>query len=224
MAEIPSHNPTVVAENVVKQFGRFAALRGVTAQFERAKLYVILGDNGAGKTTLLRTIAGLAQPTRGRIRVLGGDPTKSARAKIGYMAHPSMLYDEMSGIENLRYFARLYGQPPERCREAIRAVELDPDLERLVGQYSQGMRQRMSLARAILHDPKLLLLDEPFSNLDYRSAHDMAILLAGMRNQGKTLIVVTHQAALLEKVADEFVYMEAGMIRERTPRLRAAAP
>ena len=135
-----------------------------------------------------------------------------------------MLYDEMSGLENLLYFARLYGRPPERCREVIAAVELDPDLERPVGQYSQGMRQRMSLARAILQDPKLLLLDEPFSNLDHRSAQEMAILLAGMRNQGKTLIVVTHQPALLEKVADEFVYMEAGMIRDRTPGLRAAAP
>src|SRR5215475_4676292 len=163
-------------------------------------------------------------PTRGRICVLGSEAVKSARAEIGYMAHPSMLYDEMSGIENLRYFARLYDRPPERCREVIAAVKLDPDLERPVGEYSQGMRQRMSLARAILHDPKLLLLDEPFSNLDYRSAHEMAVLLAGMRDQGKTLIVVTHQPALLENLADEFVYMESGIIRDRTPRLRAAAP
>jgi len=224
MAEVAAHNPTVVAENVVKQFGRFAALRGVTAEFEPAKLYVIVGDNGAGKTTLLRAIAGLAQPTRGRIRVLANEAGRSARAQIGYMAHPSMLYDEMSGMENLRYFAGLYGRPPERCREVIRAVKLDPELERPVGQYSQGMRQRMSLARAILHDPKLLLLDEPFSNLDHRSAQEMALLLAGMRDRGKTLIVVTHQPGLLETVADEFVYMEAGRIRERGPRLRASAP
>jgi len=224
MVENPLSNPTAVAENVVKLFGRFAALRGVTAQFEPAKLYVIVGDNGAGKTTLLRAIAGLAPPTRGRIRVLGMDPGKEARAEIGYMAHPSMLYDEMSGIENLAYFSTLYGRPLERCREVIRAVKLDPELERPVGQYSQGMRQRMSLARAILHDPKLVLLDEPFSNLDSRSAGEMAVLLGGMRNQGKTLIVVTHQPALVEEAADEFVYMEAGTIRERAPRLRAAGP
>src|SRR5262245_24156641 len=90
----------VVAEGLVKQFGRFAALRGVTAEFAAGKIYVILGDNGAGKTTLLRTIAGLAHATRGKITVLGSSEIKLARAQIGYMAHPSLLYDEMSGVEN----------------------------------------------------------------------------------------------------------------------------
>ena len=101
-------------------------------------------------------------------------------------------------------------------------MKLDPDLERPVGQYSQGMRQRMSLARAILNKPKLLLLDEPFSNVDFRSAHELAALLAGLRDRAKTLFVVTHQPALLESSADEFVYMEAGRIVERSAILRAA--
>ncbi len=144
------------------------------------------------------------------------------RAQIGYMAHPSLLYDEMSGMENLAYFAGLYGLPQARCREVIAAVNLDPDLERPVGQYSQGMRQRMSLARAILNDPKLLLLDEPFSNVDVNSAREMTALLARMRDQGKTIFVVTHQAALLEAIADEFVWMEAGKIVRRTPHLQVA--
>jgi ABC-type multidrug transport system ATPase subunit len=98
---------------------------------------------------------------------------------------------------------------------------LDPALERPVGQYSQGMRQRMSLARALLNDPKLLLLDEPFSNVDFRSAQEMAGLLAQLRDQGKTLLVVTHQPGLLEAVADEFVWMDAGKIIDRTSKLRA---
>ena len=102
MAEIQLNDYAVTADGVVKQFGRFAALRGVTAQFAAGKLYVVLGDNGAGKSTLLRTIAGLAQPTRGAISVLGTAIIKNVRAQIGYMAHPSLLYDEMSGIENLR--------------------------------------------------------------------------------------------------------------------------
>ena len=133
------------------------------------------------------------------------------------MAHPSLLYDEMSGMENLRYFARLYGiDGAQRCEAVIRAVGLDPDLARPVGQYSQGMRQRMSLARAILHDPAILLLDEPFSNVDVHSARDMVALLKGMRESGKTIFVVTHQALLLDGVADEFVWMQAGRIVDRT--------
>jgi len=228
MAETQS-NCAVIANGLIKQFGRFAALRGVSGEFAAGRLYVILGDNGAGKTTLLRIIAGLSHPTRGSVSVVGSNNIKNVRAQIGYMAHPSLLYDEMSGMENLRYFAGLYEPAAlasdsahlsdDRCRQVIAAVKLDPDLERPVGQYSQGMRQRMSLARALLNDPKLLLLDEPFSNVDARSAKEMAGLLAELRDRGKTLFVVTHQPALLESVADEFVWMEAGKIVKRSPTL-----
>src|SRR5215469_15591941 len=109
----------VVAHGLVKLFGRFAALRGVSGEFEAGKLYVILGDNGAGKTTLLRIMAGLSQPTRGHISVMGTAKLKVAQAQIGYMAHPSLLYDDMNGMENLRYFAELYGIDRNRCREVI---------------------------------------------------------------------------------------------------------
>ena len=210
--------PIVTVTNVVKQFGRFAALRGVTAEFNAGKFYVILGDNGAGKTTLLRALAGLMQPTRGEILIFGKTPREACR-DIGYMAHPSLLYDEMSGMENLRYFAKLYAIPGEmRCDQPIRSGGLDPSLTRPVGQYSQGMRQRMSLARAILHDPKILLLDEPFSNVDIRSAEEMSALLKSMQQAGKTIFVVTHQASLLEGVADEFVWLEGGRIVDRASR------
>lgn len=226
MGEIQS-NFVVVADGLIKQFGRFAALRGVTGEFPAGKLYVVVGDNGAGKTTLLRIIAGLAYPTRGAISVLGSKEIKEVRAQIGYMAHPSLLYDEMSGMENLRYFAHLYEIPvadvERRCRDAITSVKLDPDLDRPVGQYSQGMRQRMSLARALLNDPKLLLLDEPFSNVDARSAAEMAALVAAARDHGKTVFVVTHQPAQLEGYADEFIWMEAGRIVNRTTSLQVAA-
>src|SRR5258708_36776459 len=220
-AKSSSAPPIVAVDDVIKQFGRSAALRGVMVQFAPGKLYVILGDNGAGKTTLLRAIAGLAQPTRGTISVLGSKNIKDARAQIGYMAHPSLLYDEMNGMENLRYFAGLYGIPDDRCREVISAVNLDPGLERPVGQYSQGMRQRMSLARALLNDPKLLLLDEPFSNVDSRSALFMAALLSQMIDAGKTVLVATHQPCLLESVAAEFVWMEAGKVVRRTAKPEA---
>jgi ABC-type multidrug transport system ATPase subunit len=213
--------PIVAVSALVKQFGRFAALRGMTAEFAPGRLYAILGDNGAGKTTLLRSLAGLSAPTRGTISIMGTANLRSVCAQVGYMAHPSLLYDELSGMENLRYFARLYGiDHDERCREVIRVVRLDPSLERPVGQYSQGMRQRMSLARALLNDPEILLLDEPFSNVDARSAREMTGLLKRLRDEGKTLFVVTHQASLLEGVADEFVWMEAGTIVNRTRELK----
>src|SRR6202050_2078716 len=217
-SEIPPAG-IVSVRNLVKQFGRFAALRGVNAEFEAGKFHVILGDNGAGKTTLLRALAGLAHPTRGAVSILGKAPHEVSR-EIGYMAHPSLLYDEMSGMENLRYFARLYGVAGDsRCQQVIQTVGLDPELSRPVGKYSQGMRQRMSLARALLHDPKILLLDEPFSNVDVHSAREMVGVLQGMRDAGKTVFVVTHQAALLEGVADEFVWMQAGQIVDRANRL-----
>jgi ABC-type multidrug transport system ATPase subunit len=218
-------SPIITVTDLVKQFGRFAALRGVSASFDAGRLYAILGDNGAGKTTLLRALAGLTPATRGSVSMLGTRNLREVRAQIGYMAHPSLLYDEMSGKENLRYFARLYGihdQDDARCQAVIRSVNLDPSLALPVGQYSQGMRQRMSLARALLNDPKILLLDEPFSNVDVRSAREMAGLLRQLRDGGKTILVVTHQAALLREVADEFVGMEAGQIVSRTREFQPA--
>ena len=217
--------PVITVSNLIKQFGRFAALRGVTAEFVGGKLYAVLGDNGAGKTTLLRTIAGLNHPSSGEVSILGATRFHDVCHEVGYMAHPSLLYDEMSGMENLTYFAQLYGiKDGARCGDVIRSVGLDPELRRPVGQYSQGMRQRMSLARALVHNPKILLLDEPFSNVDLHSAADMVRLLAGLRDQGKTIFVVTHQASLLEGAADEFIWMEAGKIVARTPQFRQPEP
>lgn len=223
------NTPVIAVSNLIKQFGRFAALRGVTAEFAAGRFYAILGDNGAGKTTLLRTLAGLNHPSSGQVMILGAGKFRDICREVGYMAHPSLLYDEMSGMENLAYFQRLYGiADVKRGADVIRAVGLDPDLARPVGQYSQGMRQRMSLARALLNDPKILLLDEPFSNVDLRSAREMVQLLAGLRDQGKTIFVVTHQASLLEGSADEFVWMANGKIVARTrdfdPRGPVAGP
>jgi ABC-type multidrug transport system ATPase subunit len=218
----PAPGKAVALSHVSKIFGRFAALRDVSAEFAPGKLYAILGDNGAGKTTLLRAMVGLARPTRGTITLLGSEDLRAATPEIGYMAHPTLLYEEMSGMENLRYFAALYGiREDQPCERAIRAVGLDPELTRRVGQYSQGMRQRLSLARALVHDPKVLFLDEPFSNVDVVSAREMAHVLAQMRDFGKTIFIVTHQAALLEGVADEFVCISAGQISARSRELPA---
>ena len=211
--------PVIQLENVVKFFGRFAALRGASFDFAPCHLYVILGDNGAGKSTLLRVIAGLMQPSQGSFTVLGSRNVRQVAHQVGYMGHAPLLYDELSGMENLRYFAGLYGLHDDAvCRNAMQKVGLDPDLSRRVGQYSQGMRQRLSLARAVLHDPQVMLLDEPFSNVDVNSAREMAAILGRVRDSGKTILVVTHQAALMESVADVFIKMSAGQIMSHITR------
>jgi heme ABC exporter ATP-binding subunit CcmA len=222
----PHSSPVIILKNLVKFFGRFAALRDISASFAAGKLYVVVGDNGAGKSTLLRVVAGLMEPSQGSFSILGSQHVREVAHRVGYMGHAPLLYDELSGMENLRYFAGLYGiHRDEVCRDAMRTVGLDPELNRRVGQYSQGMRQRLSLARAVLHDPELILLDEPFSNVDVHSARDMAAVLGRVRDQGKTIFVVTHQAPLMEGVADEFVHMSAGQIsaREVVARSTAAA-
>ena len=199
-----------------------AALRDVTTSFSRGRLYTILGENGAGKSTLLRVIAGLSSPSSGSVQVFGMPPRDSLQ-RIGYMAHASMLYDEMTALENLQYFAGLYGiDDSSRLTETLTAVGLDPKLDRRVGEYSQGMRQRASLARAMVHDPELLLLDEPFSNLDSASSRDVVALLAKMK-RSKTILVITHQAALLEAVHDEVLVLAQGKIATQGPALSAFA-
>jgi len=220
----PHSSPVIILENLVKFFGRFAALRDISASFAAGRLYVVVGDNGAGKSTLLRVVAGLMEPSQGSFSILGTQHVREVAHRVGYMGHAPLLYDELSGMENLRYFAGLYGIHGDKvCRDAMRTVGLDPELNRRVGQYSQGMRQRLSLARAVLHDPELILLDEPFSNVDVHSARDMAAVLGRVRDQGKTIFVVTHQAPLMEGVADEFVHMSAGQIDAREAVTRSTA-
>jgi ABC-type multidrug transport system ATPase subunit len=198
-------------------------VRNVTLELETGRFYVLRGENGAGKSTLLRMIAGLSAPTDGTIRVFGLGARK-ALDQMGYMAHAPLLYEEFSGMENLRFFASLYGVESDApLAESMRRVGLDPALTRRVGQYSQGMRQRLSLARAIFHAPRLLLLDEPFSNVDPESAAEIARLLAAMRSEGKTILLITHQLGLLADIADEFLFLSAGRLMERTAVPRAGA-
>jgi heme ABC exporter ATP-binding subunit CcmA len=205
----------VRVENVSKVYGRTAAVRNVSLELEPGRFYVLRGENGAGKSTLLRMIAGLNEPTEGKVLIFG-IRNKEARAQIGYMAHAPLLYDELTGMENLRFFAQLYGiQSDQPLTEAMQKVGLDPRLERRVGQYSQGMRQRLSLARAIFHSPSLLLLDEPFSNVDPDSAAAIAKLLADMRDEGRTIVLVTHQIGLLSAIADEVLILSRGELAQR---------
>ena len=220
----PTNEPACVkVEGVSKIYGSFAALRNVSASIESGSVTMILGENGAGKSTLLRIIAGLIAPTRGSVSVFGGSP-RHQRGRIGYMSHAPMLYDELTAMENLAYFASLYsgGACTSSPEMALRAVGLDPALNRPVGQYSQGMRQRASLARVLQSGPELLLLDEPFSNLDVASARHMVELLADFRTwpvsgragQHRTILLTTHQAAFAEPLATRTLHMRQGQIVE----------
>jgi ABC-type multidrug transport system ATPase subunit len=217
-------------DSASKIYGTFAALRNATATFPMGTCTVILGENGAGKSTLLRIVAGLITPSRGTANVFGDAPHKQRR-RMAYMSHAPMLYDELTAMENLKYFATLHRGEGCDCvgspEMAIRAVGLDPALARPVGQYSQGMRQRASLARVLQTDPELLLLDEPFSNLDAKSSQHMVELLADFRTWpvagggARTIILTTHQASLAEPIADRTITMRQGQIVDTTVRQTA---
>jgi heme ABC exporter ATP-binding subunit CcmA len=200
-------------DSVSRLFGTFAALRQVTIKFEPGQCYVLLGENGAGKSTMLRILAGLLQPSAGTVKVFGDTRPDAARHRIGYMSHAPMLYEELTGLENLNYFGSLYR--PGQClpaEEALRQVGLDPTMPRTVGQYSQGMRQRASLARVLLSQPELLLLDEPFSNMDVESVSQMIQLLAKFKSESRTILLTTHQRELAAPIADQILTLKAGRV------------
>lgn len=215
----------VELESVSKVYGSFAALRKASATFPAGSCTMILGENGAGKSTLLRVVAGLITPTRGKATIFG-KPPHDERHRMAYMSHATMLYDELTAMENLTYFAKLHRGEGCDCvgspEMALRAVGLDPKLTRPVGQYSQGMRQRTSLARVLQTDPEILLLDEPFSNMDVASSRQMVELLADFRTWpvagggARTIILTTHQASLAEPIADRTIMMRQGQVVEVT--------
>jgi heme ABC exporter ATP-binding subunit CcmA len=205
-------------DGVSRLFGSFAALRQVTVDLEPGRCYVLIGENGAGKSTLLRILAGLLRPSFGSVKVFGSLDPHDARARIGYMSHAPMIYDELTAEENLRYFGSLYpGRPSLSPAEALRQVGLDPELNRPLGQYSQGMRQRTSLARVLLPAPELLLLDEPFSNMDVESVSQMVELLAGFRHGNRTIVLTTHQRDHAAPIADWVLALKAGRVASFEP-------
>lgn len=215
---MPQISCAVELREISKLYGSFAALRKITTEFHSGQSYVILGQNGAGKSTLLRVIAGLIQPTYGTLAVLGAVQTGTVRSRIGYLGHDSMLYDELTALENLRYTTLLYAKNNNpmglqwKPEEALERVGLNPRLDRPVGKFSQGMRQRASLARVLMASPDLLLLDEPFSNVDLASSAQMLHVLAQLRAEGTTILLTTHQPELARPIADCFCTMQDGQI------------
>jgi heme ABC exporter ATP-binding subunit CcmA len=220
-----SSPPIASLASVSRLFGSFAALRQITVEFAPGNCYVLLGENGAGKSTLLRILAGLLLPSAGQVTVFDGLKPHAARHRVGYMSHAPMLYDELTGMENLSYFRSLY-QTAECLspQEALQQVGLDPGLTKTVGQYSQGMKQRASLARVLLSQPELLLLDEPFSNMDVESVQQMVQLLARFRTGNRTILLTTHQRDLAAPIADQILTLKAGRLHSLEAGTAAGHP
>ena len=211
--------PAIALDRVSRLYGSFVALREVTVSLAAGSSIVMLGENGAGKSTLLKVIAGLQSPSYGSVSIFGESP-RDQRGAVAYMSHSTMLYDELTGIENLTYFGSLHTEGvrrsvlQEKAAQALIEVGLDPANERRVGEYSQGMRQRVSLARVLMTRPDLLLLDEPFSNMDRASAERMVDMLLRLRGSGRTVVITTHQPELAQPLANVTLRMRAGQMIE----------
>jgi len=181
-----------------RAYGERTALAGVTLSLPAGRTLVVFGPNGAGKSTLLRILATLLRPTTGTARVLGSELPREAwrvRGRIGLLGHDPLLYRELSARENLRYHARLHGVAPARVEALLDAVGLGLRADDPISTYSRGMVQRAAAARAVLHDPELLLLDEPRANLDPAAAEALEPLLAGTPDRPRTRVVTSHDPA-----------------------------
>jgi len=216
--EEPSASPAVQAEDLVKDYGFRRVLDGVSLSVPQGTFCTLFGPNGAGKTTLVKILTTLSRPTSGTVRIAGlpvrGAETARVRSKIGFLSHQPLLYDGLTGLENLVFFARLYGVSDARTRAAalLNEMRLWERRDDFTGTYSRGMLQRLAIARALLHDPEILLLDEPFTGLDPAAARLLAGLLARLREGGRSAVVVTHDLEGGLALSDRWAILVAGRI------------
>ena len=207
--------PALSLAGLRRDYGERTALEGVTLELGRGETLLVLGPNGAGKTTLLRILATLLRPSGGEVRALGcrmPEETWKLRGRIGFLGHEALLYRDLSGRENLRFHARLHGRRGEaaeaRIATLLAAVGMERRADERVVELSAGMRQRLAICRCVLHEPELLLLDEPDSNLDAEGRE----LARGLIGPGadRTRVIVSHDPERFEPEANQVLRLEAG--------------
>lgn len=204
-------------QNLTKRFKETTAVNGVTVSFEKGKIHGIIGRNGSGKTVMFKCICGLFPVTEGSITVLGqsvGDG-KAVPHGIGAIIETPGFLPNCSGFRNLQYLMELSGKADkQRIRGVITLVGLDPDSKKHVGKYSLGMRQRLGLAQAIMDDPELLILDEPMNGLDKSGVEEMRKLFLELKEQGKTILIASHNPDDTRILCDTLHEMDAGVMHE----------
>ena len=209
-------------ERIGKTFGRRIALREVSFSLPRGSFLALLGPNGAGKSTLLRIACGLVRPSQGRVLYerSAEDVSARLRPRVGYVAHQSLLYDSLTARQNITFFARLYGvpSPAERAAQLLRDFGLERHADRPVAAFSRGMEQRLALARALVHSPSLLLLDEPFAALDPGGCRLLASMLQELKEAGATILLASHALESALALADEVAILAGGELRHHGAR------
>ncbi|NJS13811.1 MAG: heme ABC exporter ATP-binding protein CcmA [Sphingopyxis sp.] len=217
-----SDQPLISVHNLYKRYERKTVLKGVSLQVQAGQVVALLGANGAGKTTLMRTICGLTRPDRGEI-TLGGVALSKAGAElrryIGLVGHLPLLYDNLSGYENLAFFARMYDmqQPTARIEAVLQSVNLWAQRRDPVRTYSRGMTQRLAIARAIVHDPPVLLLDEPDTGLDQTSSQMLHGLITQLGASNRAILLTTHNLDRALEWADSICILVNGQIVQEAP-------
>lgn len=214
----------IETRSLVKTYGLLPVLRKLNLEINRGEFLALLGPNGSGKSTLLRLLAGLSRPTAGKIFIGGWEvpkETAAVRGQIGMVSHKSLLYENLTARENLLFFGRLYNIPPAELDDRIAAMLERVGLSRrandLARTFSRGMTQRLSIARALLHDPHVLLFDEPYTGLDQNAAMTLDELLQNANDGTRTIIMATHQLDRAARLAERVVILSQGKVGHDTP-------
>jgi len=209
----------IEVKKLVKRFGLKTILRGLDFSVEPGEFVALLGPNGAGKTTFLRILASLSRPSMGEVMIAGYTlPNEAAqvRARLGVVSHMPLLYPDLTAEENLQFYARMYGISnfalPLRVTEVLEMVGLENRRKDLVGAFSRGMQQRLAIGRAILHDPEVVLFDEPYTGLDQDASEMLDEVLRSVAAKGRTVVMTSHDLARAEDLATRFDILSRGVI------------